>query len=803
MIKNNLLILLLFSVCISSFAHSKKKHSNFYNSNFDESKIIGKIIDKNGKTGISFATIALLIASDSTVADGAVADENGVFSISSIAPGNYALRITNMGYKTLIVGKVNVSPESNLIDIGTLTMEADVQNLNEVVVRAEKTMIINDIDKKIVNIGQDMLATSNNVSDLLEKVPAVSLDENGNPQVRGKGNVVVLIDGKPSSMYGSDLPTILKSFPANLIDRIDVMTTPSAKYEGDGASGVIDIITKKTKIQGVNGGARLTAGNKDTYNGSAYVSFRRGKLGVSASGSGGTRNRYWKRDLDRENYLSEQTNIFSQRGTGRNYDDDLFGRLGANYDLSENSTISAGINYSRNHFINTSDYFNKTVLLNDSLLENYTRNSDNNGIGDNVNMNVDFRHKFSEENHLLTFTASYSIGNSDSETDFDQVGNLASLLLKQQNFKINKRNSVYLNSDYTWPITKKATLEVGLRARFNTNDNTNQFYKFDLEQNDYLFDQNISNIFGYSDALYTGYSTFSQKTDNWGMRIGLRVTDYNQNINQISINQKFDVHFLTLVPSLAVTRKLSDAAQIKLNYSRRVQRPDANWLNPYTDISDPRNIQTGNPNLKPEFTHKAEIGYSNYEENAGWGPSLFIDYSNNAITRIKTIDEIGVSTSIYSNVGRELAYGFETDFFQRIGEVMKINASGRIFRSEVVSPAAQIDNRTWSYSGNINAFIKLPLDFRASTYLNYEGPRAVAQGKREGVFVANIGLRKNLMERKATLSLSVQDIFLSRAYKSQLRTSSYAQNSLYQQTNRQVSLTFQYRFGKISAREDS
>ncbi|PWJ59583.1 outer membrane receptor protein involved in Fe transport [Dyadobacter jejuensis] len=768
----------------------------------DGTKIIGKVVEAGNSNAVSFATVALLMAADSSVTDGAVADVDGVFTISNVTSGSYMLRVTNMGYQTLVVDKVSVAPESGLIDVGTLVLTTEATKLNEVVVRAEKTMIINDIDKKIVNVGQDMLATSTNVSELLEKVPAVSLDENGNPQVRGKGNVIVLIDGKPSSMYGSDLPTILKSFPADLIDRIDVMTTPSAKYEGDGASGVIDIITKKTKIQGVNGGVRLTLGNRENYNTGGNISFKRGKLGINASANAAIRNRYWKREIDRENFLSDQTTLYSQYGTGKNYDGDLFGRIGINYDLTEKATVSAGFNYSRNRFINTSFSENRTTSQADSLMERFSRSSDQKGLGDNTNMYVDYRQKFRKEDHLLTFTASYTKGGSDSDTDFDQEGNLVDLMVRQQNEKLNNRNSVYLNTDYTWPLTPKATVEVGLRTRFNTNDNTNNFLKYDFETEGFEFDPSISNVFAYSDALYTGYSTFSQKTDNWGVRVGVRVTDYNQTINQVNIDQSFDVHFLTLVPSLAVTRKLSDAAQIKLNYSRRVQRPNATWLNPFTDISDPLNISTGNPNLKPEFTHKAELGYSNYEENSGIGPSLFMDYSNNAITRIKTIDDEGISTSRYDNVGRELAYGYEMDFFQRLGEAIKINASGRVFRSEVVSALAQIDNRIWSYSGNINAYIKLPLDFRASAYVNYEGPRAIAQGKREGIVVANMGIRKSMLERKATISFSVQDIFLSRAYKSQLATASYVQNSLYQQTNRQINLSFQYRFGKISASRD-
>lgn len=769
----------------------------------DGGKMVGKIVEAPQNAGVSFATVALLASKDSSLANGAVADENGVFTIANVTPGNYILRVTNMGYQTLYRPNISVATEANLLDLGTITLLPEAQKLNEVIVKGEKTMIVDDIDKKIVNIGKDMLATSNNVSDLLEKVPAVSLDENGNPQVRGKGNVVVLIDGKPSNLYGSDLPTILQSFPANLIERIDVMTTPSAKYEGEGASGVIDIITKKTKIRGMNGGARLSIGNKNNNNASGNLSYKAGKFGLNASLSGQTRATTWERTLSRDNFVTETTSHLQQDGTGGNKGKNAFGRVGVNYDFNDKNSIEAGVNYSRDNNRNNSSILNETSLTHGVVSESFRRLNNSKSNGDNVNFNLDYRLKFAEKDHQLNFNSSYSLGGSDGESYFSQESKIDSLIRNQQNLRDNNRHSLFLNADYTWPITPKATLEAGVRSRTSSNDNINAFYNLDRETNSYVFDNNISNVFGYKDATYTGFMTFSQKTDLWGMRAGLRVTDYNQDINQISRNQEFNVHFLTLVPSLALTRKLGESSQVKLNYSRRVQRPEADWLNPYTDVSDPRNVRTGNPNLRPEFTHKAEMGYSNYEANGGWGPSLFMDYSNNAITQIRTIDEAGVSLTRYDNVGRELSYGFETDFSQKLfNDVLKINGSGRVFRSEVVSALAQIDNRTWSYSGNLNAFITLPADFRASAYVNYEGPRAIAQGTRDGVFIANMGIRKDLLEKKATISFNVQDIFLSRNYKSQLSTDTYSQSSNWHQTNRLVNVTFQYRFGKISASGD-
>jgi hypothetical protein len=763
-------------------------------------KIIGKVVEAPDDKPVSFATIAVLQSMDSTIIDGVTADENGTFALDNVKSGKYMLRISNMGYDTRFVANVNISPESNITDLGLITVLAVSQKLNEVVVRGEKSMIEDDIDKKMIHIGKDLLATSSNVSDLLQKLPAVSLDENGSPQVRGKGNVVVLIDGKPSSLYGNDLPTILQSFPAELIDRIDVMTTPSAKYEGDGASGVIDIITKKVKIRGLNGGGRLSYGNRGNHNASGNFNYRSGKLGISAATSLQSRSSAWKRRQHRDNFLAEEISALDQVGRGYNKGKNLFGRVGMNYDINEKNNISLGVNYSLDANNSFSSVNNQTSLTSTRLVtEQFIRNVKSNGDGNNMSMNVDYRKKFNKKNHLLSLTANYSLGQSDGKSLYDQESDTESLERHQQNFRNNESNSFFLNTDYTWPLAEKTTVEMGFRTRIGSSENTNAFYNIHHEDGTSEFDSNVSNIFGYANVLYSGYMTFSQKTDNWGFRGGLRLSDFDQRINQISNNREFSVHFLTLVPSLALTRKIDDASQVKLNYSRRVQRPEAGWLNPFTDVSDPRNIQTGNPNLRPEFVHKAEMGYSKYEQSGGWGPSLFMDYSNNAITRLRTVDAEGISLIRYDNVGREMSYGLETDFSQKLGEVVKINASGRVFRSEVYSALAQIDNRTWSYSGNLNAFFSLPMEFKASAYVNYEGPRAIAQGTREGVFVANMGIRRELMEKKATLSFNIQDIFLSRAYKSQLATATYAQNSVWQQTSRLVNLSFQYRFGKISA----
>gem|GEM_PF-722034 len=764
----------------------------------DKGEIIGKVVDVANDSPASFATVALMRA-DSSLVSGVTADEHGVFLLGNIVPGNYMIRITLIGYNTYYVPSVSMPIEANTTDLGVFRMTSSVQNLNELVVRGEKTMIVSDIDKKIINIGKDMLATSNNVSELLEKIPSVSMDENGNPMVRGKGSVIVLIDGKPSTLYGNDVATVLQSFPSELIERIEVMTTPSAKYEGDGASGVIDIITKKTRIRGTSGSLRGSLGTFENNNGSAYVSYKEGKWAVRASGSVQSRQWFYRRDLNRKNLLGESTTFFKQDGTGSDRNSNLSGRIGANYEINAKNSIGVTVNYSDDGGRNKSENFNATRSEQGDLLEQFDRYSNSKSSGENLNVNLDYRKLFDNEKQVLTFTANYSDGANQGESDFDQRSDFPTLVRRQFSTRNGNRQGLFMDTDYTWPISKHSTLEVGVRTRLNRSRNNNSFFTLDKESGEFQFNENVSNEFGYEDAIHTGYMTFTQKSDVWGVRGGLRLTDATQRIDQISRNQAFAVHFLYMTPSLSVTRKLDEETQVKVNYSRRVQRPQADYLNPFIDISDPRNIREGNPNLTPEYIHKAELGYSQYKEEGGWGPALFVDYSNNAITRIRTIDGEGISYQRFDNVGRELAYGFETDFSKKLGKKLKINASGRFFRSEVVSVAANINNQIWSYSGNLNAFMDLPLSLRASAYINYDGPRAIAQGTRPGVFVANMGIRRDFFDRKGTLSLNIQDIFLSRIYKSDLKTDTYVQNSLWQRTNRYLGVTFHYRFGKISA----
>ena len=762
-----------------------------------EGQVKGKVVDKVSKESVAFATVSLL-KKDSTLVGGVVADENGGFSIPNVAPGNYLVRVTFVGYSSRVVEDVKVATESADTDLGLIALTESSQNLNEVVVRGEKTMIINDLDRKIVNVGKDLLATSSNVSELLEKVPAVSLDENGNPQLRGKGNVVVLIDGKPSSVYGNDLPTVLQSFPADLIERIDVMTTPSAKYEGEGASGVIDIITKKNRIRGISGGVRASLGNQMNNAGSGYINYKEGKWGVRASASAQNSVTDFRRELNRTNFIGEGTTYLSQTGDGSNTGKNLFGRMGVDYELNSKNNLSAVINYSSYRNGSESMLSNLTRREDGEVIQQFDRSSVSETDGGTFNANLDYRHLFREKDHVFTFTVNYSKGESDGRSDFDQKSESKEFIQQQYSLRNGGNTSLLLVADYAWPITPKATLEVGVRSRMNDKNNENQFFTYSQDSASFILDPNISNLFGYKDALNTAYMSFTQKSDKWGIRGGLRMTDATQDINQINQQRQYSIHFLTLVPTLALTRKLSEEAQVRLNYSRTVQRPQAEWLNPFVDVSDPRNVRSGNPDLRPEFIHKAEIGYSNYQQKGGWGPSVFVNYSNNAITNLRTIDAEGISYTRFDNVGRELSYGFESDFSTRLTEKIKVNASGRVFRNEVVSMVANINNQAWSYSGNLNAFFELPFDLRASAYLNYEGPRAIAQGTRQGVFVANMGLRKDLLERKATLSFSFQDLFLSRIYKNELSTETYMQNSLWQRTNRFLNVTFQYKFGKIT-----
>lgn len=763
-------------------------------------KVTGRVLEKGTPEAVPFATVALLRA-DSTIAMGISADENGVFELTNVISGNYILKVSSIGFENEFVPNIQVPVEAKNIDVGPIYLRNEANQLQEVRIVAEKSMIVTDIDKTSINIGQDLLASSNNASELLEKLPAVSMDENGTPMIRGKSNIVVLIDGKPSSQYGSDLATVLQSFPSDLIERIDVITSPSAKYEADGASGVIDIITKKATIVGMNGNVRLSAGNYDHYNAGGNFSYKAEKLVIRTSANFQTNQMLNTRKLERRNLISEIPSTLFQNGDGMSRNANGFGRLEANYDLNPKTNIGASINFSNNFNRNNAFTSNRTLLADETVTQQFDRVSRGKSDGQNVTYGMDFRREFSAREHNLTATLSYTTGGSDGRTDLIQESDEAVLRRQQYNLRDNDNKGLYGRIDFNWPVNENLTLSTGGHTRQNLRDNNNFLYTYNAETGEFVYDERISNIFGYRDALYSGYLSATQKWKEWGFRAGLRLSNMTQYLNQVSMDRKFSVHFLNLMPSFSISRKLDEAVMLRMNYSRRVERPNADWLNPYTDITDPRNIRTGNPDLSPEFSHKLELGYSNYQDALGIGTSLFSSYSNNAITNIRTIDEEGISYTRFDNVGRELSYGAETDLSIRAGEKIKFNASGRFFRNEIVSLPAGIDNRRWSYSGNINTFFHLPANFRGSFYVNYEGPKAIAQGTRMGIVQANASIRRSFMDKRAFISLNIQDIFLSRLYKNDLSTPTYIQVSEWHRTNRYIGITANYKFGKITAHE--
>jgi outer membrane receptor protein involved in Fe transport len=785
----------IFSFVLSFFLLTST-HGNAFQST--GTKVSGRVLEKGSSAAAAFATVAL-VRQDSSVVVGVMADENGVFELTGIGAGNYLIRISSIGYATTFFPNVQVPVESKLIDVGVIYVQSEENQLEEVKIVGEKSMIVTDIDKTSIQIGDDLLASSNNASELLEKLPAVSLDENGAPMIRGKTNIVILIDGKPSNQYGSDVATVLQTFPSNLIERIDVITSPSAKYEADGASGVIDIITKKATIIGKNGDVRLSAGNYDHYTLGGNLSYKAEKLTLRASGNYQSSQVLNTRKLERENFLGSAPSTLFQDGTGESRTRTGFGRIQANYEPKPHTNIGVSVNFNTNSNQNLGSTSNRTVFADHAVGRIFDRTSNGKTNGQNITYGLDFRREFTSREHHLMANLSYTSGGSDGRSDLNQESEEISLQRLQYNLRDNHSDALQGKLDFNWPMNEKLTLSTGAYFRQNFRENSNLLYTYQSETGDYLYDERISNIFGYRDALYSGYVSATQKWKEWGFRAGFRLSNMTQHLDQITMSRKFSVHFLNMIPSLSISRKLNETALVKMNYSRRVERPNADWLNPYTDITDPRNIRTGNPSLRPEFTHRLDFGYSNYRDILGLGATLYSTFSNNAIATIRTIDEEGISYTRFDNVGREMSYGIESDVSLKISEKIKINTSGRFFRSEIVSAPAGIDNRRWSYAGNFNTFFHLPAEFRGSLYVSYEGPKAIAQGTRMGVLVANATIRRSFLKKKAFVSLNVSDIFLSRKYKNVLETTTYSQVSYWHRTNRYVGITVNYRFGKIAA----
>ena len=725
----------------------------------------GKVIDNNTGEALLFATISLMQLPDSSLATGGVTDENGQFELEA-KPGKYYAIVEFISYKPLLVPDIELKTPGEPVNVGEIRLLSDAAMLNEVEVIAEKSQVQMTLDKKVFNVGKDLANNGGTAVDILDNVPSLTVDVEGNVSLRGSGGVRILIDGRPSGLVGISGSNGLQSLPANLIESIEVITNPSSRYEAEGMAGIINIVLKKDRRQGFNGSFDLTGGYPDNYGGAFNLNFRKDKVNLFSNIGLRYRRGPGEATLYQEVYRGDTT-LITRQNTDRNRGGwSATMRTGADFYFSERDVLTTAFNYRYSRDNNFSENTYRDFI-----------NSENNPVGitvrrddevetePNMEYSMAYKHDFEQKGRQLSFDIRYQDNLENEASDlveryFDPLFNTSGFpeLLQRSDNKERER-LMLAQMDYIHPFTKDRKLEAGLRSSLRNIDN--DFLVEEQEDGAWGALPGLSNNFRYAENIHAGYLIFGDKRNRWSYQLGLRMEYTDITTELIQTKESNPREYFNLFPSAALSYELSGQNSLQISYSRRLNRPRFWDLNPFFTFSDNRNFFSGNPNLDPEFTHSMELGYLKYWDQASLSSAIYYRHTDGVIERIRTVDSIGNSLQIPQNLSTNDAVGLEVTFSYSPWKWWKLDGDANFFRS--VTDGTNLDEsfraEAFSWFGRLTSRYTFGKNWDGQVRFNYRAPRITTQGKDKAQYSFDFGLSKDILNENATLTLSMRDPF--------------------------------------------
>jgi len=758
--------------------------------------VTGKVVDAANK-GVGFATVGILNARDSSVVGGVLTKENGDFSVDQIPLGSFILRINYIGYDP-VFHHFTLKPGNTSADLGNFKLKSSTSTLKTVNVTANKPAYTMSLDKKIFDVSKSLTTVGGDATDVLKQVPSVNVDIDGNVSLRN-GSPTIFVDGKRTTLT-------LDEIPAESIAKIEVITNPSAKYDAEGMSGIINIVLKKDRKPGINGRLRAGGDTRGGYNGGGNLNIYHNPFNLSLSYFVHDRNGPYSGVTDRHNLFNDSW--LHQTTDGKRGGLFQMGRIGLDYFMDNRNTFSVeggiGGGSFKSHETLNSLYQNSGQDLDSA---SYRKTYDDH-IFKFYSGDFSYKHTFAKEGHVLT--ADLNIRKSDNgghgnyNTQFyDNTGKPMNELASQKNN--TDGSSTYFDGqvDYENPLTKNSKIAAGLKTTIRNDNST--YDVFDLDQGGkFNFNDYLSSDYKYDEKIYAGYVQFSSQIDKFGYQLGLRAEQYQYDGTIPSEGLKFTPQKdkLGLYPSVYLTYKVTEQDQFQLNYSRRVDRPNFWQRIPYTDYSDPQNLRKGNPDLKPEYTNSFELSYNKFIGQTNLMATLYFRNTNNEITNYTEPFNNSTDTLIsYAiNAHTSNSYGAEFTAQTQITNWWNITANLNLFQTEITAnvKSQDLSNNKFSWFGKLNSEMKLPASFSVQLTGRYNAPIATPQGTVKNFGSVDIGVKKDFLKKKnASLTLGLSDIFNTEKRESYTQIPEvYTQTSLRRRASRFLRLNFSYTFGK-------
>ncbi len=772
--------------------------------------IKGKIVEATNKTPMEFASIAIYSAADSSIAGGVMSTSTGAFEVKKLRAGKYYLQANFIGFEKTTISNIVLTPTNPTKDVGLIELTVATEQIGEVSVTAEKARVEFKIDRRVVNVSQDLNATGGSAIEVLENTPSVQTDFDGNVTLRGSSAFTVLIDGKPSVLQGSDA---LRQIPATNIENIEIITNPSAKYDPDGVSGIINVVMKKNIKDSFSGLINLTTGINDKYRGDMNLNYRTGKWNFLLGADFTDMHNKGTRNMTQELYSADTITTRETLGDGDMIHKGKSLKGGFDYTINKKTSFGMTGTIGNRSFGNTNtglqtEFDNKGT----DPIYTYNDNSANRG-GDYWSSDLNFQHKFAKKGHELQ-ALFYASGSDGDDQEYQ------TRFLTSSDWQKIDENSVYNRSneksneseyraklDYTLPINEKDKFEAGYQARI---EKENEIFSFEESSNGDVWVDNplFSSSFSYSQNIQSLYSTFSHAGEGFSYQLGLRAEYTDRKIESIKSPVAHKLNMVDFFPTLHFSQKLKNDYEFQASYSRRLNRPRANDLEPFTSFMDQYNVRTGNPDLKPEYTGSYDLTILKRLKTSFVSLEGYYRNTQDLMTRIQTLGNDGIMVHSMANVNNDYSLGAELMANIEVKPGFRIIASGTLYnywlKGEINGQS--VDQSSTNFDSRLNFDMKLAKNTRLQVTGIYRGATASAQGTRDAMMFANIALKQDFLKNKLTATLQMQDVFGTMKFQGTSYGEGFRNEFKFQREPRVIQLTLSYKLNNFKnklAREEN
>ena len=759
--------------------------------------ITGTVEDEATGEPLEFTQIAILDPADSSLVAGAVSDADGFFEIST-SPGAYVVRITFIGYQDFIE---EVEAEGRT-DLGSINLSSGTEELDEVEITAAARLFRSEVDRRVYNVENMPLAEGGTAIQVIETLPSVQVDEEGNISLRGSGNILIYIDGRPTNLTSDDTESILEQYPANMIRDVELITNPSARYEAEGVGGIININLKESRLRGLSGQVNTSTATGSKYTGGATLNYHNNGIHLFSNYSYQYRE-LWEENVSlRENFTGFTSPMLDQTYFTENYRQSHVLRSGVEFDLGNGQDLRLFSNLNFRSRDRNRRYVMNNLNTAGSIDSLITRDLSEDQFRSDYEFGVNFFRNGEDNGNSLMVQFSYAFGDQDRVEYFDQrffdTGtNEVDGRRSDQIYERPRDNRLFLfQLDYEMPLGEVMEIEAGLRSTIR-NDNREQiFNEFDFDNQQYVLNNQITDRFEYNQQIYAAYLIFSNRWERLGYQAGLRAEQTYTNSYHPGNDDTHGSNYFSMFPSLFLNYELGENHDIQANYSRRIRRPWIGSLMPLINAQDLMNLRIGNPNLDPSITDNYEVSHIRSWNNYMITSSVFHRTTRNALTRVFILHENRASMVTWTNAHTNYSTGFELVNYFDLSDNLNSTVTGNFYHSTITGEnnGESFSNSTYSWTLSMLGNFRIPGVFNVQLMGNYHGPRIIPQGKIDPVFALNIGLRRNVLNQQGTISLNFSDIFNSRMFALETMSPEFYQHRQFNRESRILTLSFTYRF---------